>query len=122
MRCYNELLDSGTMPISKKGSIGGFQYVFTKSLRPRNDPAGGGFPQERRLTYLNVQRDRTFAMAEVHTRYAGKRVNMGEVFLAVACAVEQWQERSGSAYSRSIRVIQKAPIKTGIEYESGRGK
>lgn len=87
---YAVLRQVDTIPISQEGTVDGYQYVFTKSLRPRNDPAGGGFLQNRRLTYLTLRKGRTVAVAEIHTRGSELEVDMNKVFIAVNTAVDEW--------------------------------
>lgn len=90
---YSKMLDLHALngpPICSHGSSDGYSFAITKSRRPRNDPAGGGFFQNRRTTYMTVSRHTTVATVEVHSNPARRRVDMNRIFSAVDQIVDTW--------------------------------
>ena len=75
------------VPIHREGSVNGFEYAITKSVRPQNGPAGGGFQPDGRITCLDIWKNVTVVEVIVHSRGADGPVNVDDVVKAVNQAV-----------------------------------
>ena len=78
------------VPIHRDGSVDGFEYTLTKSVRPGRTEEGGGFYPDRRITYVFIWKNLSVVNVIVYSRESDGQVNVDDVVKAVNKAVGRW--------------------------------
>lgn len=90
LQYYSKMVSLIDMPLGCRGNAFGFQYVITKSMRPRSDPEGGGGYHDRRITKVKLQKNVTVVLADIYTQGACVQVDVAQVVRDVNGLVGTW--------------------------------